>query len=69
LQSRTGSFVLNLLPAFANKLIYRRQCSSSFVSSILNPKRKKAFACLFPELVRQSAQAAALRIEFNSGMF
>jgi len=32
-------------------------------------ERKKGFACLFPEPVRQSAQAAALFLSFDLGMF
>ncbi len=61
LQSRTGRFVFHLLTALANQLIYRRHC---FPLNRANRylTRKKALPCLFPELVRQSAQVAALYI-------
>ena len=58
LERRASRFVLDLLAAFANKLINSRHCFSSYPLAHL--ARKKARTCLFPEPVRQSAQAAAL---------
>jgi hypothetical protein len=60
LERRTRRLVLNLLATFANKLIYRRHCFPLILRRDRYSARKKARACLFPELVRQSAQAAAL---------
>jgi hypothetical protein len=60
LERRAGRFVLDLLAAFANKLINSRHC---FPRKPLRVTRAKGhLACLFPEPVRQSAQAAALLI-------
>jgi hypothetical protein len=65
LERRAGRLVFNLLTTFANKLIYCRQCSlpSSWVAP--SEKAQGGVTCLFPELVRKSAQATARLRNFN----
>jgi hypothetical protein len=59
LQRGARRLVLDLLAAFANKLINRRHLL--FLVNVRVTRAKRPLAYLFPEPVRQSAQATGLK--------